>query len=91
MLPTIGTYYQLPKLLTTVMIIALYASKLILHVCICLSELLLTTVHVLPYSMIKCQNYCCLYCSLHNNQIEDAGAQAIVDGCKLCPNLQTIV
>ena len=88
MLPTIGTYFQLSKLLTTVMIIALYASKLILHICICLSELLLTTVAL--YDIIKCQNYCCSYCRFEYNQIGDAGAQAIADGCKLCPSLQTL-
>ena len=36
------------------------------------------------------QNYCCSYCSLYNNQIGGAGAQAIAEGCKLCPNLQSI-
>ena len=31
----------------------------------------------------------CIY-SLFNNQIGATGAQSIAEGCKLCPNLQTI-
>jgi hypothetical protein len=44
-----------------------------------------------PYLKIYDAYYTyCLYYSLGGNKIGAAGAEAIAEGCKSCPNLQSI-